>query len=99
MEAGATDEELKDVRKLVRSAQLRWDYVAANNGMGFHSPLECERILAAAVDYAGKARIECTRILAKKGHTEPVKYPDYSTKEKAQELNKLFIEGKAPKLL
>jgi nitrite reductase (cytochrome c-552) len=99
IEAGAPDDELKEVRKLVRASQLRWDYVAANNGMGFHSPLECERTLAAAVDLAGQARVECARILAKHGHTEPVKYPDYSTKEKAQALNKLFIEGKPPKLL
>ncbi|MCC6124752.1 MAG: ammonia-forming cytochrome c nitrite reductase subunit c552 [Pirellulales bacterium] len=99
MEAGAAEEELANVRKLVRSAQLRWDYVAANNGMGFHSPLECERILAAALDLSGQARVECARILAKRGHTEPVKYPDYGTKEKAQELNKQFIDGKPPKLL
>lgn len=99
MEAGANEEELTGVRKLVRSSQLRWDYVAANNGMGFHSPLECERILAASVDLSAQARLECTRILAKHGHTEPVKYPDYGTKEKAQELNKLFIDGKPPKLL
>jgi nitrite reductase (cytochrome c-552) len=99
MQAGATDEELANVRKLVRSSQLRWDYVAANNGMGFHSPLECERILAASVELSGQARIECTRILAKHGHTEPVNYPDYGTKEKAQELNKQFIDGKPPKLL
>jgi nitrite reductase (cytochrome c-552) len=99
MEAGAAEDELKNVRKLIRSAQLRWDYVAANNGMGFHSPLECERILASAVDLAGQCRVECARILAKHGHTEPVNYPDYSTKEKAQELNKLFIDGKPPKLL
>jgi nitrite reductase (cytochrome c-552) len=99
MQAGATDEELANVRKLVRSSQLRWDYVAANNGMGFHSPLECERTLAASVELSGQARIECTRILAKHGHTEPVNYPDYGTKEKAQELNKQFIDGKPPKLL
>jgi nitrite reductase (cytochrome c-552) len=99
MQAGATDEELANVRKLIRSSQLRWDYVAANNGMGFHSPLECERILAASVDLSGQCRVECARILAKHGHIEPVNYPDYSTKEKAEEVNKLFIEGKPPKLL
>jgi nitrite reductase (cytochrome c-552) len=99
IQAEATDEELSNVRKLVRSAQLRWDYVAANNGMGFHSPLECERTLAAATDYAGKCRIECARILAKHGYTEPVNYPDYSTKEKAQQTSKQFIEGNPPKLL
>ena len=48
--------------------------------MGFHSPLEC------------------ARILAKHGHAEPVKYPDYGSKEKALELNKQFVEGKPPKL-
>jgi nitrite reductase (cytochrome c-552) len=73
--------------------------VAANNGMGFHSPLECERVLAAALDLAGQCRIECTRILAKHGITKPIEYPDFSTKEKAQALIKLFVDGKPPKLL
>jgi nitrite reductase (cytochrome c-552) len=98
-QAGANDEELSGVRKLVRHAQLRWDYVAANNGMGFHSPLECERILAAALDLAGQCRIECARILAKHGVSKPVEYPDFSTKEKAQSLIKPFVDGKPPKLL
>ena len=99
MQAGAGDEELAGVRKLVRSAQLRWDYVAANNGMGFHSPEECVRILAAAIDLAGQCRVECARILAKHGVTKPVEYPDFSTKEKAQTLIKPFVDGKPPKLL
>ena len=85
--------------QLVRSAQLRWDYVAANNGMGFHSPEECMRILAAAVDLAGQARVECARILARHGVTAPVEYPDFSTKEKAQELVARFVAGKPPKLI
>jgi formate-dependent nitrite reductase cytochrome c552 subunit len=75
------------------------DYAAVNNGRGFHSPLQCERVLASAVELAGQARVECARILAKHGHTEPVSYPDYSTKEKAEELNKQFMDGKTPKLL
>lgn len=90
---------LAAVRKLVRGSQLRWDYVAANNGMGFHSPQECQRILSAAIDLAGQCRVECARILARHGYNEPVKYPDYSTKEKDQALNKEFIEGRPPKLL
>lgn len=98
-EAGASDEELAGVRKLVRRAQLRWDYVAANNGMGFHSPEECMRILAAALDYAGQCRVECARILAKHNVSKPVEYPDFSTKEKAQTLIKPFVEGKPAKLL
>jgi nitrite reductase (cytochrome c-552) len=99
MEAGASDEDLKAVRDLVRQAQLRWDYVAANNGMGFHSPHECMRVLGAAVDLAQECRVECTRILARRGYTDEVQYPDFSTKEKAQALNRLWAEGSAPKLL
>ncbi len=98
-EAGASDDELANVRKLVRGAQLRWDYVAANNGLGFHSPQECMRILAEAIDLAGQCRVECARILAKHGTTKPIDYPDFSTKEKAQMLIKLFSEGTPPKLL
>lgn len=99
MQAGASDEELAGVRKLVRGAQLRWDYVAANNGLGFHSPQECMRILAAAIDLGGQCRVECARILAKHGVTKPVAYPDSSTKEKAQSLVKSFADGVPPKLL
>jgi len=54
--AGATDEQLARARALVRSAQLRWDYVSANNGMGFHSPQEAARILATSIDLAHQAR-------------------------------------------
>ncbi len=64
IEAGAPDDELAGVRALVRGAQMRWDYVAAHNGTGFHSPQECMRLLGAAVDLAGQCRVECARILA-----------------------------------
>ncbi|MBN2295265.1 MAG: ammonia-forming cytochrome c nitrite reductase subunit c552 [Pirellulales bacterium] len=99
MEAGAKDAELAKARDLIRQAQLRWDYVAANNGMGFHSPQECTRILAAAVDLAQESRLESSRILAIKGYTKPVKYPDYSSKESAQSLVRQFSDGKPPVLL
>ena len=99
MQAGADDAELAKVRDLVRQSQLRWDYVAANNGMGFHSPQECMRILTSAVDMAQECRLECSRILAQKGYTDPVQYPDFSTKEQAQSLLKQFTDGKPPKLL
>ena len=99
MQAGAKDEELHRPRDLVRSAQMRWDYVAANNGMGFHSPQECMRVLEAAVDVGAQCRLECARVLARHGITAAVEYPDYSSKEKAQALNKAFAEGKAPVLV
>ena len=97
MQAGATDDELKPLRALIRRSQMRWDYVAANNGMGFHAPQECQRILAGANDLAQEARVGAARLLALKGAT--ISYPDYGTKEKAQALITLFIDGAAPVLI
>ncbi|MGB9589469.1 MAG: ammonia-forming cytochrome c nitrite reductase subunit c552, partial [Candidatus Hydrothermia bacterium] len=54
--AGATDDQLKEARALVRAAQMRWDYVFSANGMGFHSPQEAARILASAIDLARQAQ-------------------------------------------
>jgi len=59
---------------------LKWDQIAASNGMGFHSPAEALRILAGAVDLANQARLDCARILARHGYVQPVGYPDFSTK-------------------
>ena len=56
-DAGASDEQLAEARNLHRAAQLRWDFVAASNGMGFHNPEEVLRILANATDLARQAQI------------------------------------------
>lgn len=48
---------LEEARQLHRSAQLRWDFVAAENSMGFHNPEEALRILASATDLARQAQI------------------------------------------
>ena len=93
MQAGAIDSELKELRTTVRKAQLRWDYVAANNGMGFHAPQECQRILGAAGDLAQEARVAATRLLATKGVTTPVIYPDISTKAAATQVMKSFKDS------
>lgn len=99
MQAGATDEELAKVRDLIRWSQLRWDFISSSNGMGFHAPQECMRILGNGLDLAQEARVGCARILARHGYTGEVQYPDFSTKEKAQTLNKLFLDGHPPDLL
>ena len=99
MEAGLTDEELAGPRQAVRHAQFRWDYVAANNGMGFHSPQESMRILGEAVDGAQQARLQMARLLAAKGISVEPKYPDISTREKAMEISKAFIGGDGVKML
>ena len=97
-EAGASEAELEKVRGLIRAAQIRWDYVAANNGLTFHSPQESMRILGAAVDLAQECRVEALRVLAKYGYTS-VKYPDMSTEANAKAVIKSFIEGNSPSLL
>ena len=56
--AGATDEALTEARALHREAQLRWDFVAAENSMGFHNPEEVLRTLAMATDLARQAQIK-----------------------------------------
>jgi nitrite reductase (cytochrome c-552) len=99
MEAKATDAELAPARKMIRHAQFRWDYVAANNGMGFHSPQESMRILVDAVNNAQTARIYLARLIATKGVTVPPKYPDISTRKKAMDTVKSFEDGTPPKFL
>lgn len=59
--AGASDEQLKTARTLLRRAQLRWDYIAAGNGMGFHAPQESARVLASSIDLAQQARISVAK--------------------------------------
>lgn len=92
MDHKATEDELKPLRKLVRGSQMRWDFVAANNGMGFHSPQECMRVLQASLDLAAQARVEAARVLARHGYTNPVAYPDYTTKAKAIEAIQPYLK-------
>ena len=49
---------IDEARQLHRSAQLRWDFIAAENSMGFHNPEEALRILASATDLARQAQIK-----------------------------------------
>jgi nitrite reductase (cytochrome c-552) len=46
---------LEDARELHRQAQLRWDFINAENSMGFHNPEEALRILAESIDLARQA--------------------------------------------
>jgi nitrite reductase (cytochrome c-552) len=60
---GVKDESLFKARDFHRRAQFRFDFVAAENSMGFHAPQESARILAEAIDYARQGEVEA--ILAK----------------------------------
>jgi nitrite reductase (cytochrome c-552) len=49
---------LTEARNLHREAQLRWDFIAAENSMGFHNPTEALRILTIATDLARQAELK-----------------------------------------
>ncbi len=52
---------LAEARNLHREAQLRWDFVAAENSMGFHNPEEALRILSIATDLARQAQLKAVQ--------------------------------------
>ena len=84
-DAGANDSDMKEVLQLIRHAQWRWDWVAAANSMGFHSPAEALRVLGTSIQKAQEARLLLTNVFNKYDVTYPVEMPDITTKEKAQE--------------
>jgi nitrite reductase (cytochrome c-552) len=63
MEKGVPDGALASARALHRRAFIRWDFMSAENSMGFHSPQEAARILGDAIDYARQMEIEAVRAL------------------------------------
>jgi len=81
---GASETDMKPLLTLIRHAQWRWDWVAAANGVGFHSPAEALRTLGISIQKSQEAHADLVRILAKQGVFEPFSLPDISTKEKAQ---------------
>jgi nitrite reductase (cytochrome c-552) len=56
--AGVDTKQLEESRWLHREAQLRWDFLAAENSMGFHNPSEALRILGDATDLARQAQLK-----------------------------------------
>jgi len=99
MQAGAADADLAGPRGLIRRAQFLWDCVASSNGMGFHSPQEATRLLGQAAGLAQEARVVTARLLAARGVTAEPRYPDVSTREKAEAVSGGFVSGEPPALL
>jgi len=98
-QAGASDDDLKAARSLIRSAQFRWDYVSATNGMGFHSPQESTRLLGEAANLAQQARVDAARLLGRLGVTAIPRYPDVSTRQKAWDVAQAFVGAEGVRLL
>jgi len=82
---GATDEQMKAILAGIRKAQWRWDFSAASHGASFHAPIEISRVIANGIVFAQDARVKLARLLAIKGITGEIPYPDISTKAKAQQ--------------
>jgi nitrite reductase (cytochrome c-552) len=91
-DSGASEADMEEILQLIRHAQWRWDWVAAANSMGFHSPAEALRVLGTSIQKAQEARILLTSVFQKYGVTYPIEMPDISTKEKAQEFIGLDME-------
>ncbi len=91
-DAGASEEEMEPALQLIRNSQWRWDWVAAANGVGFHSPVEALRVLGTSIQKAEKARGLLNLILVNHGVNIPIEMPDISTKAKAQEYVGIDIE-------
>jgi nitrite reductase (cytochrome c-552) len=83
-QAGASEAEMAAPLQLIRHAQWRWDWVAAANGVGFHSPNEALRVLGTSIQKAEQARAGIARVLWGRGVTEPVPLPDLPDKASAQ---------------
>ena len=52
MDAGVPDEQLMGARLKLREASFYWDWIAAENGNGFHNPDKCMRVSGEAIDLA-----------------------------------------------
>lgn len=53
--------ELDRARVMVRKAQWYWDFIAAENSMGFHSPVRTATILGQSIDLAYQATLAAVR--------------------------------------
>jgi nitrite reductase (cytochrome c-552) len=60
-QSGIDSQQLEEARWMHREAQLRWDFIAAENSMGFHNPEEALRILASATNLARKAELKAVQ--------------------------------------
>jgi nitrite reductase (cytochrome c-552) len=63
MNSGATDAQLAQARLKLREAQWYWDWVAAENGVGFHNPDRIMRTLGLAIDLAHQSIEEANAVV------------------------------------
>jgi nitrite reductase (cytochrome c-552) len=59
--AGVKEDLLNQARAFHRKAFIRWDFIGAENSMGFHSPQEALRVLGDSIDFARQAELVLLR--------------------------------------
>jgi len=69
-EAKKINATLKEVLELHRKAQMRGDFVGAENSTGFHNPREASRMLLQAVEMAREGQTKLVEIAAANGITD-----------------------------
>lgn len=60
--AGATDEQLAEIRVLQRKSMWRLDFISSENSRGFHAPQESARILGESIDYSRQAQAAALKL-------------------------------------
>lgn len=63
---GVNEKALDESRKLHRKAQIRWDWIAAENSTGFHNSPEAMRVLGDSIDLARQAELTAVKAAVKK---------------------------------
>jgi nitrite reductase (cytochrome c-552) len=61
--AGATDEQLVEIRLLQRKSMWRLDYISSENSRGFHAPQESARILGESIDFSRQAQAAALKLM------------------------------------
>ena len=61
-DAGASEADLSEARKMQRRGQFYLDFVESENSNGFHAPEEAARILGDAIDYFRLGQVSLRRL-------------------------------------
>lgn len=83
--AGATEEQLKEILELQRKSMWRLDFISSENSKGFHAAQESARILAESIDFSRKAQsasFQLMRILENKpAESTPISPPEQAQRD------------------
>ena len=65
-DAGASDADLAEARKMQRRGQFYLDFIESENSNGFHAPEESARVLGDAIDYFRQGQVSLRELKAHK---------------------------------